>query len=186
MGQTGITGFTNTKSGDESAMKVASSQHVLSIGIDASQQSFQFYSSGVYVEPRCKNGANDLDHGVAIVGYGTWTGPSPGPSPGPGPAPGPEDCVNNKDATTCGKETGCHWCTDVQFCMSFPCDHSNDIPLSPSNTTGKDYWIVRNSWGESYGMDGYVLMARNKDNQCGVATAALYANTGSTESAVIV
>ena len=40
----------------------------LSIGIDASQQSFQFYSDGVYIETECKNGADDLDHGVAIVG----------------------------------------------------------------------------------------------------------------------
>ena len=115
--QTGITGLTTTTSGDESALKVAASQHVLSIGIDASQQSFQFYSTGVYVEPRCGNKPDSLDHGVAIVGYGTWTGPSPGPSPGPGPQPGPADCVNNNDAKSCTAEKGCHWCKDVQFCM---------------------------------------------------------------------
>lgn len=174
--QTGITGLTTTKSGDENALKVAASQHVVSIGIDASQQSFQFYSSGVYVEPNCGNKPDQLDHGVAIVGYGTWTGPSPGPSPspGPGPQPGPADCMNNNDAASCAAEKNCHWCKDVQFCMSFPCDQ-----VSASNTTGQDYWIVRNSWGEVYGMDGYILMARNKDNQCGVATAPLYANEGS-------
>merc|ERR1712216_790977 len=91
--KTGITGLTKTTSGDESALKVAASQHVLSIGIDASQQSFQFYNSGVYVEPRCKNKPDDLDHGVAIVGYGTYTGPSPGPSPGPGHGPPREAAI---------------------------------------------------------------------------------------------
>jgi len=30
-------------------------------------------------------------------------------------------------------------------------------------------------------MEGYVLMARNKDNQCGVATAPLFADVGSVD-----
>jgi len=39
---------------------------------------------------------------------------------------------------------------------------------------GEDFWICQNSWGASWGMGGIILIARNKDNMCGIATSATY------------
>ncbi|KAJ8921570.1 hypothetical protein NQ315_010475 [Exocentrus adspersus] len=39
---------------------------------------------------------------------------------------------------------------------------------------GKDYWLIKNSWASWWGDNGYVKMARNRNNLCGVATDPSY------------
>uniref|UniRef100_A0A1B0BAT2 Peptidase C1A papain C-terminal domain-containing protein n=1 Tax=Glossina palpalis gambiensis TaxID=67801 RepID=A0A1B0BAT2_9MUSC len=70
-----IKGFVNVTSNDPDAFKIALLNHgPLSVAIDASPKSFSFYSHGVYYEPSCKNGIDNLDHAVLAVGYGKMKG----------------------------------------------------------------------------------------------------------------
>lgn len=104
-------GYVDIPQGDEEKMKEAvATIGPVSVAIDASHESFQFYSKGVYIEKKCSS--EDLDHGVLVVGYGT--------------------------------------------------------------ENGKDYWLVKNSWATTWGDGGYIKMARNHKNQCGIASSASY------------
>ena len=58
-------------SGDENAMMDAvGSRGPVTVVIDASKPSFQFYSSGIYDEPTCFTNTINLTHAVVAVGYG--------------------------------------------------------------------------------------------------------------------
>lgn len=56
-------------------------------------------------------------------------------------------------------------------CTQSPTNHAVGC-VGYGTENGIDYWIVRNSWGKSWGEEGYIRMIRFRHNQCGVATDA--------------
>ncbi|XP_039459031.1 procathepsin L-like [Oreochromis aureus] len=103
-------GYAYVEKYNEEALKEAvATVGPVSVAVNV-QDSFRFYTSGVYDEPGCSS--TILNHAVLVVGYGT--------------------------------------------------------------ENGHDYWLVKNSWGRGWGEMGYIKMSRNKYNQCGIASVALY------------
>ena len=114
---TKITKWTGIKQGDEDALLDAvATVGPVSIAVDASI-GWQLYFGGIMHPTLCSSDPKKMDHGVALVGFGT--------------------------------------------------------------EKGKDYWIVRNSWGAGWGEHGYARIIRGK-NACGLANAASYPTDATT------
>ncbi|XP_074119525.1 cathepsin S [Sminthopsis crassicaudata] len=48
------------------------------------------------------------------------------------------------------------------------------LVIGYGNLDGNDYWLVKNSWGLSFGDKGYIRIARNRGNHCGIADFPSY------------
>ena len=108
-----VTTFTDVHPSNDVDMMTALSKQTVSIAIEADQQAFQLYKSGVFTGTCGTN----LDHGVLTVGYGTLD--------------------------------------------------------------GQDYYKVKNSWGGTWGDEGYILLGRGDEfnkgqGQCGMLLQASY------------
>jgi len=57
------------------------------------------------------------------------------------------------------------------LCNKDRLDHG--VTVVGYGTDGGDYWIIKNSWGKTWGEDGYVRLNKG-DNTCGVAQQASY------------
>lgn len=58
------------------------------------------------------------------------------------------------------------------WCFSWIRNHAV-IVVGYGESNGTDFWLVKNSWGSQWGLKGYVMMARYKSNQCGIASDAI-------------
>lgn len=101
-----ISSYKTISPGNEiNLQKMLATYGPIACAIDASQNSFKTYKSGVYYEKKC---TAEVNHAMLLVGYGT------------------------------------------------------DRKLK------KDYWLIKNSYGIRWGEKGYLRLARNEGNHCGI------------------
>ncbi|XP_064201678.1 procathepsin L-like [Anguilla rostrata] len=62
---------------------------------------------------------------------------------------------------------------DDPSCSSAKTNHAV-LVVGYGTDSGKDFWLVKNSWGTAWGESGFIRMARNRNNQCGIANFPIY------------
>ena len=66
-------------------------------------------------------------------------------------------------------------CTVAYLVEPLPQDLDHGVlAVGYGTDEGKDYWLIKNSWGSGWGEKGYFKLARNENNMCGVVTDASY------------
>ncbi|CAF3403632.1 unnamed protein product [Rotaria sp. Silwood2] len=63
---------------------------------------------------------------------------------------------------------------DVPGCPTHENMNHAMVIIGYGTENGTDYWLVKNSWGTSWGNEGYIKIKRNA-NMCGIATWPYYA-----------
>lgn len=74
-------------------------------------------------------------------------------------------------STTCSSQFLDHAVLAVGYGVESYVYLKNGIFVSSPKST---YIIIKNSWGSSWGMDGYIYFSTEQDNMCGIAEAASY------------
>jgi len=111
LGVVGISGHVDVQADNADQLLAAVAKNPVSVAIQADNDVFRYYKSGVLDSEEC---GTALNHGVLVVGYGT-------------------------------------------------------------DEDGADYWIVKNSWGTSWGDEGFIKLARQDgEGVCGVQKQPTY------------
>ncbi|XP_063905466.1 procathepsin L-like [Zophobas morio] len=107
---------------------------------------------------------------VSIRGYAYLTGPNEDMVKDMVVTQGPVSVAIDANGPFASYSGGVYYnpsCTTTTFTHAV-------VIVGYGNENGQDYWLVKNSWGPNWGLGGYIKMARNRNNNCGIASYASY------------
>lgn len=80
--------------------------------------------------------------------------------------------TDNLNAYTGGVFVDSSCATTIKDCYTV--NHAVIITGYGTDPDYGDYWLVKNSWGSSWGEYGYFRIARNRNNHCNIACWVMY------------